>query len=128
MLRAVTKCPETADFEDRRTEASLALIQYLRKSHRHDLYTRCVHDGHGARDAWNTVTVCLLLFVLHPAMCKFCVLCIPVLPTRLKKQKPISCTPICCHGVTWIAYQLFKTITTKCAVCRADLSCTKLCD
>ena len=40
MLLAVTKCPETADFEDQRAEASLALIHYLRRSHRHDLYTR----------------------------------------------------------------------------------------
>jgi hypothetical protein len=45
MLSSVSKFPRTPEFEEERTEAALALISYLRRTHRQDLYTKYVIDS-----------------------------------------------------------------------------------
>ena len=43
VLSTVSKYPRRPEFEEERTTAALALIQYLRHTHRADLYTKYVH-------------------------------------------------------------------------------------
>lgn len=68
MLRAVSHYPRTADFEDERTAAALELIAYLRRTHRHDMYTRYVNMLSELHSSLGNVAEAAKTHLLHASL------------------------------------------------------------
>lgn len=65
MLSSVSKYPATPDFEDERVEGAMTLVNYLRRTHRTDIYMKYVHFLHQLHRKLGNKAEAALSYVLY---------------------------------------------------------------